>query len=112
MTINFGYSVATIIVVALVTGLARAIPYLLFGGKKELPTTVHYLGTVLPASIMIILVIYCLRNIDLTAFPFGLVELFSVAIVIFAQVTRKNTFLSILFGTACYMILIRTVFPI
>lgn len=112
MTIDFGSSVATLIAVSLVTGLTRALPYLLFGGKKELPVTVHYLGAVLPASIMIILVIYCLRNIDLTAFPYGLAELLSVAIVIVAQVTRKNTLLSILLGTACYMILIRTVFPI
>lgn len=112
MTIDFGSSVATLIVVALVTALTRAIPYLLFGGKKELPATVHYLGTVLPASIMIVLVVYCLRNIDLTTFPFGLAELLSVAIVIAAQVTKKNIFLSIVLGTACYMILIRTIFPI
>ncbi|MEG6520434.1 branched-chain amino acid transporter permease [Desulfotomaculum sp. 1211_IL3151] len=99
-------------VVAIVTAFTRAIPYLLFGGKKELPTTVKYLGNVLPASIMIILVVYCLRKIDLTSFPFGLPELFSVAIVIVAQVTKNNTFLSILLGTACYMILIRTVFSV
>jgi len=112
MSIDFGYSVATLMVVAFVTGLTRAIPYLLFGGKKQLPATVHYLGTVLPASIMIILVVYCLRNMDMTVIPYGLAELLSVAMVIVAQVTKKNTFLSILLGTACYMILIRTLFPI
>lgn len=110
MSIDFSYSAATIIVVASVTGFTRAIPYLLFGGKKELPTTVNYLGNVLPASIMIILVVYCLRNIDPTSFPFGLPELLSVVIVIVAQVIKNNTFLSIFLGTACYMILIRTVF--
>ncbi|MBU2699486.1 branched-subunit amino acid transport protein AzlD [Sporomusaceae bacterium BoRhaA] len=110
MTIDFGSSVMTLIVVALVTGVTRAIPYLLFGGKKELPAAINYLGNVLPASIMIILVVYCLRNIDLTTFPFGLAELLSVAIVIAAQVVKKNTFLSIFLGTACYMILIHTVF--
>lgn len=112
MTIDFGPSAATLIVVALVTALTRAIPYLMFGGKKELPATVRYLGTVLPASIMISLVVYCLRNIDLTTFPFGLAELVSVAIVIAVQVIKENTFFSILLGTACYMILIRTAFPI
>ncbi|ABR49141.1 branched-chain amino acid transport [Alkaliphilus metalliredigens QYMF] len=110
MTIDFGSSAAVLIVVASITGLTRAVPYLLFGGKKELPRIVHYLGTVLPGSIMIILVIYCLRNIDLAAFPFGMVELLSIGIVIVAQVTKKNTFLSIFLGTACYMILIRIVF--
>lgn len=112
MTTNIGYSAAVILVVAVVTGLVRAVPYLLFGGKKEIPATVQYLGTVLPASIMIVLVIYCLRNIDLTAFPFGLAELVSIAVIIAAQVIKKNTFLSVFLGTACYMILIRTVFAV
>lgn len=110
MTPDFAYSAAAIVITALVTGLVRAVPYLLFGRKKEIPETVKYLGTVLPASIMIILVVYCLRNINLTAFPFGLPELISAAVVIIAQVIRKNTFLSVFLGTACYMILMRTVF--
>ena len=101
---------ATVIVVAAVTGLVRAIPYILFGGKKELPATVQYLGTVLPASIMVILVFYCLRNIDLTTFPFGLTELISIGIVIFFQLIKRNTFLSIFLGTTCYMLLIRIIF--
>jgi branched-subunit amino acid transport protein AzlD len=108
MTVEFSSSALILIVVALVTGLTRALPYLLFGGRKDLPGIVHYLGTVLPASIMIILVIYCLRNIDLTVFPFGMAELLSVGIVIVAQVTKRNAFFSIFLGTACYMILIRT----
>lgn len=112
MEIDFISAVSTLIVVALVTGLARAIPYLLFGRKKELPTIVSYLGTVLPASIMIILVVYCLRKIDVTTFPFGLAELLSIVIVIATQVTKKNIFLSIFLGTASYMILIRTVFKV
>lgn len=112
MMINIGYSAATLIIVAAVTGLVRAVPFLLFGGRNELPKTIHYLGRVLPASIMIILVVYCLRNIDLKAFPFGLAELISVAVVIVSQVTKKNTFLSILLGTACYMVLIRTIFAV
>ncbi|KAB3533242.1 branched-chain amino acid transporter permease [Alkaliphilus serpentinus] len=109
MTTDYGFSVAVLIVVASITGLTRAIPYLLFGGMNELPKTVHYLGTVLPASIMIILVVYCLRNIDLNTFPFGIVELLSVGIVVAIHVKKRNAFLSIFLGTACYMILIRTV---
>ncbi len=103
---------ATIGVVALVTWLTRGIPYLLFGGKKELPQTVHYLGTVLPASIMTVLVVYCLRNTQFAPFPGGLPELISVAVVIGMQIWKKNTFLSMLAGTACYMVLIRTLLPL
>ena len=88
----------------------RGLPYLLFGGKKDMPKTVSYLGNVLPAAIMIILVVYFLRNISFIAFPHGLPELISVAIVIAMQLWKKNNILSIIAGTVCYMILIRTVF--
>ncbi len=111
MTIDFAYSAIAMAIVALVTWLTRGMPHLLFGGRKELPATVLYLGAVLPAAIMVILVAYCLRNIDVTSFPFGLAEVFSILLVILAQALRKNALFSILIGTVCYMILIRTVFP-
>ena len=110
MIIDFSDAAVTLIVVSLMTGLTRAIPYLLFGGKKEIPETIVYLGNMLPASIMIILVVYCLRNIDFSAFPFGLAEFLSVALVIVVQYLKKNSLLSIILGTACYMLLIRTIF--
>lgn len=112
MSNSLFYFVIIIAIVAMVTWLTRAIPYILFGGQKELPETVEYLGNVLPASIMIILVIYCLRNINLTAFPFGLAELISVAVVILAQLVKEDSIFSMILGTICYMVLIRTVFPV
>jgi len=99
-------------VIAVVTWLIRALPFAVFGGKKELPKLVTYLGDVLPAAIMIILVVFCLRNATWTVFPYGLAELISIALVVLMQVWKKNTFISILVGTVCYMVLIRTVFPI
>ena len=104
------YTAAAVGVCALVTYLTRGLPYLMFGGKRELPKIVTYLGSVLPSSIMIILVVYCLRHIKFTVFPYGLAELISVAVVLVMQIWKKNTLLSILLGTVCYMVLIRTVF--
>lgn len=104
------YILAAIVLVMLVTMLDRGLPYLLFRGKKALPAHVEHLGNVLPCAIMIILVIYCLRNIDFSGFPYGLAELISVALVILLQLWKSNTVLSIALGTACYMVLIRTVF--
>lgn len=105
-------TVAALIVVALVTILTRSLPFLFFGGKKQLPETVRYLGTVLPAAIMIILVVFCLRNTGLTAYPYGLPELLSVAVVIIFHRSKKNVFLSISAGTGLYMVLTRTLFVI
>jgi len=108
--IEQGYALTAILIVAAVTGLTRAIPYLIFSGKQELPASVRYLAAMLPASIMIILVAYCLRNTEFVAYPYGLPEAISVLFVIYLQIWKKNTLLSIFLGTACYMFLIRLVF--
>ena len=52
------HSVAIIAVAAIVTLIIRAVPFVAFGGKREVPETVTYLGKVLPPAIMVILV-YC-----------------------------------------------------
>lgn len=103
------YMIAAVGLVAVVTMFDRGLPYLLFGGKKNMPKIVSYLGKVLPAAIMIILVVYFLRNINYITFPHGLPELISVIIVAIMQIIKRNSIISIIAGTACYMILIRTV---
>ena len=104
-------AVYVIAVTALVTVLTRFLPFAVFG-KRPLPRVVVYLGRVLPPAIMAALVVYCLKDIDLTAFPFGLAQLISVAVTALVHLWKRNTLLSIAAGTACYMALIRTVFPI
>lgn len=104
-------AVYVIAVTALVTVLTRFLPFAVFG-KRPLPRVVVYLGRVLPPAIMAALVVYCLKDIDLTAFPFGLAQLISVAVTALVHLWRRNTLLSITLGTACYMVLIRTVFLI
>ncbi|HNW85571.1 MAG TPA: AzlD domain-containing protein [Candidatus Limiplasma sp.] len=101
---------AIIGVIALMTWVTRGLPYLLFS-RKSPPPAVTYLGAALPSAIMVILVVYCLRNTAWTVAPYGAAELISVAVVALMQIWRKNSLLSIFTGTACYMILIRTAFP-
>lgn len=102
---------ATIGIVAMITWISRGLPYLLFM-KKRPPQIISYLGTVLPASIMLVLVIYCLRNTQFTVYPHGAPEIIPVVLVIVMQFWHKNTLISIFSGTLYYMVLIRTVFPI
>lgn len=70
------YVLITILVCALCTQVTRWLPFLLFGGKKEVPGLVRYLGTILPAAIMAVLVVYCLKGITPLAYPYGLPELY------------------------------------
>lgn len=103
------HSAALVAVIALVTAGLRFLPFALFRGR-ETPKFVTYLGTVLPYSIMGMLVVYCLRNTDLTTSPFGLPEAIAVALVAGLHLWKRNTLLSILGGTVCYMLLVQFVF--
>lgn len=97
-------------VVALVTILLRFLPFLIFNGKRKTPAFITYLGKVLPYSIMGMLVVYCLRNVSFFSGSHGLPELISCALIVVLHVWKRNTLLSIVGGTACYMILIQFVF--
>ena len=102
---------ALIIVVAgAVTLLLRFLPFLIFNGKRETPPYIIYLGKVLPYAIMGMLVIYCLRGISFTATANYLPELIACAVVVLAHVWKRNTLLSIISGTVCYMLLVQFVF--
>ncbi|MBR3641408.1 MAG: AzlD domain-containing protein [Oscillibacter sp.] len=103
------YSVAAIAVIAAVTWLLRALPFLLFGGGRPLPKAVRYLAHVLPPAIMTVLVFYCLRGTDFSPLSSSLPPLAASAAVVLLQIWRKNMYLSILAGTVLYMILIRLV---
>ena len=103
---NTMYPIAVIGVIAVVTWVLRAFPFLLFG-NRPLPKVIRYLGKALPPAIMTVLVIYCLRDISFSQSPFGIPELAACALVVILQAVRKNMYLSIIAGTVCYMVLIR-----
>ena len=90
------------------TILTRFLPFLAF--RKHTPQYVSYLGRVLPPAIIGMLVIYCLKDITPLVQPYGLPELIAAGCVVGAQVLKRNSLISILLGTAVYMVLIRTVF--
>ena len=99
---------AMVAVMALVTFLLRCLPFLIF--RRRTPAYVAYLGKVLPAAIIGMLVVYCLKDVRLTAFPFGLPEFIAAATVVGLQIWKRNSLVSILGGTVVYMVLIQTVF--
>lgn len=95
-------------VMALVTMLLRFLPFLLF--RKKTPPYITYLGEVLPAAIIGMLVVYCLKDTVLTETPFGVPEILAVLAVAGLQAWKRNSLLSILGGTALYMLLVQAVF--
>lgn len=104
------HAVLTIAVVALVTAGLRFLPFLIFVENRTTPPLITYLGQVLPYSIMGMLVIYCLKDVSLTAAPFGIPEAIGCAVVALLHIWKRNTLLSIGAGTVCYMLLVQLVF--
>ncbi|MEG1191025.1 MAG: branched-chain amino acid transporter permease [Oscillospiraceae bacterium] len=99
-----------ILCVAAGTIITRFTPFLLFPENREPPKIIAYLGRVLPAAMMGLLVVYCLRNVSLSASPHGIPELLAIAVVALLHKWKGNTLLSIGAGTAVYMLLVQLVF--
>ena len=104
------YDVILIAVIALVTAATRFLPFLIFGRKRKTPALILYLGKVLPCAILGMLVIYCLKDISVSSFPFGLPELLGVGAVALLHIWKRNSLISIGGGTVLYMILVQFVF--
>ena len=105
-----GYYLIGILIMAAVTLLLRALPFLAFGTKRQVPGYITRLSSLLPYAVMIMLIVYCLRNISFSSTGTFLPELICIAIVVLLHLWRHNTILSIVAGTVCYMLLVQLVF--
>ena len=99
---------ALVAVMAAMTILLRFLPFLIF--RSGAPKYIAYLGKVLPSAVIGMLVIYCLKDVSFVSAPFALPELIASVCVVVIQARSRNSLLSILSGTAVYMILLRAVF--
>ena len=68
---------------------------------------VRKLGEVLPSAIMAVLIVYCLKDSEISSKL--LCKLVAVVAVAITYKQKHNTLISILIGTLCYMLLIRGV---
>ena len=104
------YVLSAVAVCAVATVLLRAAPFLVFKDESSTPAWVGYLGSVLPYAIMAMLTVYCLKGIRFVSPSYGLPELLGCAVVAALHIWKKNTLLSIVCGTVCYMVLVQMVF--
>ena len=100
---NDAHAAALVLAMAAATWLTRFLPFIVF--RRRVPNYIRYLGTVLPAAIIGMLVVYCLKDVNLAAAPHGLPELIAIAAVVGLQCWKRNSLVSILGGTAAYMVL-------
>ena len=102
------HSLALILIMAALTAALRFLPFVMF--SKGTPKTIVYLGNLLPNAIMAMLVVYCLKHVSFTASSHGIPEALAVFLVAVLHKWKHNMLLSILGGTAAYMLLVQAVF--
>ena len=110
MRLNFIQSLIIVAMVALATQITRWTPFLVFSGSRKLPRVVEDLGRLLPPAMMGLLVVYSLRNTDILSGSHGRPEASAVTVTAGLHLWRRSTLLSILAGTAVYMLLVQLVF--
>ncbi len=101
------YAWGMIAVIALVTALLRFLPFAIFNGNRQTPKMIEKLGRVLPFAIMGMLVVYCLKETHFTSIAGFLPALIACVVVGFSYVWKRNTLVSIVCGTICYMLLVQ-----
>ena len=88
----------------LLTFLLRAFPFLLFS-KREPPALIIFIEKYIPSLVIASLLVYCLKDTQVTAAPFGIPAVLALACTLALHLWRGNAMISIFGSTAVYMIL-------
>ena len=95
----------TIGVCILATVLSRFLPFLIFRDNKETPAFIQYLGRALPSAIFGMLVVYCMRNVDISSANHGIPDFAALAVTVALHAWKRSLILPMIGGTAAYMLL-------
>ena len=102
--------IITIAICALGTMATRFLPFLIFRDNRPTPKYIQYLGKALPAAIFGMLVVYCLKDVNLLTASHGIPELIGIVTVVLLHLWKRQMILSIAAGTVVYMLLVQFVF--
>lgn len=96
----------TIAVAAAATILTRALPFIAFPAGRQTPAYIQYLSRVLPGAVFGLLVVYCLREVDVFTGTHGLPEALGVLVAGGTYLWKRNMLLSIALSTVLYMLIV------
>jgi branched-subunit amino acid transport protein AzlD len=97
-------------VIAAGTAVTRFLPFLLFPPGRKKPRWLLRLSNVLPSAVIAMLIVYCLKDVYFSKTQGFLPELISLAVVFLLHLWKRQSLLSIVGGTICYMVLIQHFF--
>ena len=100
----------TALMIVIGTAFLRFLPFLIINKSLSENKYVQFLGKILPYSMIALLVVYCLKDINIIKFPYGIPELISIAVIVVLHIIKRNVLISIGTGTIIYMFLVQVIF--
>lgn len=97
------------IVMGVINLIIRLAPFAIFNGK-ETPKVIVWLGEYLPYAVIGMLLVYCFRNVTFTSWGGFLPELIAGIVVAVSYLWKRNSLISVVGGTLCYVLLVQFVF--
>lgn len=101
--------ISIICVCAICTFVERLFPFVVFR-NRGVSDTIRYLGKVLPMAVMGTLVVYCLRSTTFESISAFAPQLIAVTMTALLHLWKRNTLVSVLSGTICYMVCVQMLF--
>lgn len=100
----------TALIIVFATVIIRFLPFIIIRKSIAERKYIKFLGDMMSYSMIALLVVYCLKEVNLIKYPYGIPELISIAIIIILHIIKRNVLISIGVGTVIYMILVQTIF--
>ena len=92
--------IITILLCIAGTMLTRFLPFIVFSEHRQTPAFVRYLGKVLPSAVFGMLVIYCLKDVNILQGSHGLPELIGIAVTAGVHLWKRQMLCKLHFPTA------------
>lgn len=100
------YLLWAVVIMSAVTFALRLLPFAALGRMAETPA-LRYVSLMMPPGIMVMLVAYNVREVDVVSSPYGVPTIVAVATTILAHHWWRNPLLSIVSGTAVHIVLLQ-----
>lgn len=98
--------IITIGLCVLGTMTTRFLPFIIFRENHETPAFIQYIGKFLPSAVFGMLVVYCLRNVNVMHGMHGIPEFISILVTGGLHIWKRQMLVSIAGGTICYILLL------
>ena len=96
----------TIILTSLLLLFYRGAPFLIFS-KHQPPKALRFVEKCIPPLIIATLIVYCLKDINYAARPWGAPHFIAIAVTVLLHLWKRNSMISIFSGTILFMALNR-----